>query len=71
MSAKQIFGYTPPQPAADAYVKYCMAFENDDGDIVLHVRNARGIVNEIILPRAEAAILAAALTEHSKPETTV
>ena len=67
----QIFGFTPNQPAGDAYVKYCMAFVNEDGDLVIHVRNARGVVNEVILPRAEGAKLAASLTEHTKPETTI
>lgn len=71
MGPKQIYGFTPSQPAGDAYVKYCTAFENEDGDIVLHIRNARGVVNEIILPRSEGAALAAALVDHTKPETTV
>jgi hypothetical protein len=68
---KQIFGYTPPQPAGDTYVKYCAVHENEDGDTVIQVRNERGVINEIILPRSEGAELASALTAHTKPETTV
>ena len=66
---KQIFGYTPLQPAGDTYVKYCAVHENEDGDTIVQVRNERGVVNEIILPRAQGAELAVAA--HTKPETTV
>ena len=69
--AKQIFGYTPSQPAGDQYVRYIAVFENDDGDVVIHVRNPRGIVNEIIVPRAEAFDMAKEIAKHAQPETTV
>lgn len=68
---KQIFGYTPRQPAGDAYVKYCVVHENEDGDTVIQVRNERGVTNEIILPRAQGAELATALRKHTEPETTI
>jgi len=69
--SKQIFGYTPAQAAGDDYVKYCAVHVNDDGDTVIQVRNGRAVVNEIILPRLAGHELAVALTEHTKPETSV
>jgi hypothetical protein len=69
--SKQIFGYTPSQPAGDAYVKFCAVHENDDGDTVIQVRNERGVINEIILPRKVGAELCYALAAHTKPETTI
>lgn len=69
--AKQIFGYTPSQPAGDQYVKFCAVHENDDGDTVIQVRNARGVINEIVLPRAAGRELAESLAKHTTAETTV
>lgn len=68
---KQIFGYTPSQPAGDLYVKYCAVHENGDGNIVVQVRNERGVVNEIVLPRSAGMELSATLMAHTAVETTV
>ncbi len=64
---KQIFGYTPAQPAGDDYVKFCAVMGDEDGNITISVRNARGGINEITLPRDRAIELSDEIRKHTKP----
>jgi hypothetical protein len=64
---KQIFGYTPTQPAGDDYVKFCAVMGDEDGNITISVRNARGGINEITLPKAKAIELYLEIAKWVKP----
>lgn len=63
---KQIYGYTPRQPAEDDYVKFLCVMGDDDGNITITVRNARGGINEIVVPKFEARKLGDEIAKWTK-----
>lgn len=50
---KQIAGYTGPTPA-EGLVKFLAVFADPHANIIVQVRNEKGDINEITVPRAEA-----------------
>lgn len=64
--SKQIFGYTPRQPAEDEYVKFLCVMGDDDGSITITVRNANGGINEIRVPKLNARELGAEIAKWAK-----
>jgi len=58
---EQIFGFTEPKMAdVGEFVRFAQAFNSDTG-IVLAVRNSRGEISEVAIPKNAAARLGVAL----------
>jgi hypothetical protein len=72
-SPKQIFGWTPVQAPEDPYVRFVALFENANsgGDLLLQIRNTRGEINEIVLPREVATMMADAMAAAANPDVRV
>ena len=66
--SRQIYGYTEPFLAEnDHYVRFLCVTVEDQGGVMVSVRNELGVYNNLLLPPDEARDLAAALRTAMNP----